>query len=63
MAIATATGTGADGTAAPEGSGTTVPIVGCGFGGIAAAIERYRKGHNVVVFGKSSEIGGLGGLL
>lgn len=60
MAIATSTGTGANGTAAPESSGITVLIVGCGFGGIAAAIECYRKGHKVVVFEKNSEIGGLG---
>ena len=61
MAIAVTKGTGADGTAAPESSGITVLIVGCGFGGIAAAIECHRKGHTVVVFEKNSEIGGLGG--
>jgi cation diffusion facilitator CzcD-associated flavoprotein CzcO len=60
MAIAITTGTGPDGTAAPESSGISVLIVGCGFGGIAAAIECYRKGHKVVVFEKNSEIGGLG---
>lgn len=63
MATATTTGTDADGIAAPEGSGITILIVGCGFGGIAAAIECYRKGHKVVVFEKNLEIGGLGGLL
>lgn len=62
MVIATTNGTGADGTAAPESSGITVLVVGCGYGGIAAAIECHRKGHKVVVFEKNSEIGGLGEL-
>jgi monoamine oxidase len=60
MVIAVTKGTGPDGTAAPGSSGVSVLIVGCGFGGIAAAIECHRKGHRVVVFEKNSEIGGLG---
>lgn len=63
MPIAVTTGTGADGIAAPGSSGIKVLVIGCGFGGIAAAIECYHKGHEVVVFEKNSEIGGLGGLL
>jgi len=43
--------------------GITVLIVGYGFGGIEAAIERYRKGHKVAVFEKNLDIVGLGGLL
>ncbi|GFG20486.1 efflux pump antibiotic resistance protein [Aspergillus udagawae] len=63
MAIAVTKGTGPDGTAAPGSPGVSVLIVGCGFGGIAAAIECHRKGHRVVVFEKNSEIGGLGDTL
>lgn len=60
MAIAVTNGTGPDGTAPPGSSGITVLVVGCGFGGIATAIECHRKGHKVVVFEKNAEIGGLG---
>ncbi|KAK6811870.1 hypothetical protein RU639_012313 [Aspergillus parasiticus] len=63
MAIAVTPGTGADGIAAPGSSGIKVLVIGCGFGGIAAAIECYHKGHEVVVFEKNPEIGGLGDTL
>ncbi|KAI1171109.1 hypothetical protein F4777DRAFT_71132 [Nemania sp. FL0916] len=63
MTIAVTIGSG-PASAAPEGSsGIRVLVVGCGYGGIAAAIECHRKGHTVVVFEKNPEIGGQGDTL
>jgi monoamine oxidase len=60
MTIAVTKGCGVEGTAPPGSSGVCVIVVGCGYGGIAAAIECHRKGHKVVVFEKNEEVGGLG---
>lgn len=60
MTIAVTEGCGPEGTAPEKSSGIRVIIVGCGYGGIAAAIECHRKGHEVVVFEKNQEVGGLG---
>ncbi|ROV97852.1 hypothetical protein VSDG_04893 [Cytospora chrysosperma] len=63
MTIAVTEGCGPEGTAPEKSSGIRVIIVGCGYGGIAAAIECHRKGHEVVVFEKNQEVGGLGDTL
>ncbi|ASR01203.1 AMP-binding protein [Gordonia rubripertincta] len=43
-----------------SGSSTTVAIVGCGFGGLAAAIELKRNGYeDFVIFERASSIGGV----
>lgn len=63
MVISGTKGSGPEGTAPEGSSGIRVIVVGCGYGGIAAAIECHRKGHNVVVFEKNQEIGGLGTLI
>jgi ribulose 1,5-bisphosphate synthetase/thiazole synthase len=60
MTIAVTKGCGAEGTAPVGSSRICVIVVGCGYGGIAAAIECHRKGHKVVVFEKNQEVGGLG---
>src|ERR1041385_451715 len=60
MPIAVTTGSGPRDTAPAGSSGIRVIIIGCGYGGIAAAIECHRKGHKVIVFEKNAEIGGLG---
>lgn len=37
-----------------------VIVVGCGFAGLACAIEYRRKGHNVIVLEKRSSLDNLG---
>lgn len=39
-----------------EKSGINVLIIGTGFGGLPAALECYRKGHNVRVFERNSGV-------
>lgn len=60
MTIAVTKGSGPEGTVPAGSSGIRVIVVGCGYGGIAAAIECHRKGHEVIVFEKNQEVGGLG---
>lgn len=38
-----------------ENTGVKVIVVGAGFGGLSAAIECIRKGHNVEVFEAAPE--------
>ena len=41
-------------------SGIEVLVVGCGLGGLFAAIELYRQGHSVRMIELKSKIEGLG---
>ena len=59
MAIS-ARGSGPDGVAKPGSSGIKVIIIGLGYAGAVAAVECYRKGHNVIVFEQAPEIEALG---
>lgn len=43
-----------------EKTGVKVIVVGAGFGGLATAIECFRKGHDVVVFEQAPELAMLG---
>jgi thioredoxin reductase len=52
--MAKSTGVGPDGVAPPHSSGIKVIIVGLGFAGVVAAVECYRKGHDVIVFEQAS---------
>jgi flavin-dependent dehydrogenase len=45
---------GPDAVAEPRSSGIKVIVVGLGIGGLAAAIECYRKGHSVTIIEKAS---------
>lgn len=47
----------------PETTGIKVLIVGCGFAGLACAIECARKGHNAVILEKLMELRSLGSFL
>ncbi|CAK7237852.1 hypothetical protein SEUCBS140593_010163 [Sporothrix eucalyptigena] len=51
---------GPDKQAAPGSSGITVIIVGLGLGGLTAAIECRRKGHNVIAIDKQKELKPIG---
>jgi len=53
-------GVGPDGVAPPGSSGIKVIIVGLGFAGVVAAVECYRKGHNVIVFEQASAMTSAG---
>ncbi|KAL1842827.1 hypothetical protein VTK73DRAFT_3021 [Phialemonium thermophilum] len=44
-------------------SGIRVLVVGAGFGGLTAAIECHRKGHDVTVLEKVSELRPLGDII
>lgn len=44
-------------------SGIKIIIVGAGFGGLTAAIECHRKGHDVTVFEKVAELKPLGDII
>jgi len=44
-------------------SGIKMIIVGCGFAGLACAIESVRKGHSVVILEKYKEVKMLGTLI
>jgi hypothetical protein len=44
----------------PESTGIRILIVGCGFAGLACAIESVRKGHDVVIFERYTELWSLG---
>ncbi|ETW79363.1 hypothetical protein HETIRDRAFT_50323 [Heterobasidion irregulare TC 32-1] len=46
-----------------DSSGISIIIVGCGFAGLACAIESVRKGHSVIVLEKYEEHRQLGGHL
>jgi hypothetical protein len=48
--------------APPSSTGIKVIVVGSGFAGLACAIECKRKGHNVLVLEKFSELKVLGEL-
>jgi NADPH-dependent 2,4-dienoyl-CoA reductase/sulfur reductase-like enzyme len=56
----TSKGVGPDGIAPPKSSGIKVIIVGLGYAGAVAAIECYRKGHEVVVFEQAPQITNIG---
>lgn len=43
-----------------EKTGIKVIVVGLGLGGLAAAIECYRNGHDVIALEKNDEIRGVG---
>ena len=43
-------------------SGIEVLVVGCGLGGLFAAIELYRQGHSVRIIELKSKVEGLGEL-
>lgn len=43
-------------------SGINVLVVGAGLGGLFAAVELYRQGHNVRVIESKSGLEGLGSL-
>lgn len=47
-------------TLRPHSSGVSIIIVGCGFAGLACAIESVRKGHKVIVLEKYKELKMLG---
>ncbi|CAK7222045.1 hypothetical protein SBRCBS47491_004734 [Sporothrix bragantina] len=51
---------GPDKTAAPGSSGITVIVVGLGLGGLTAAIECHRKGHNVIAIDQQKELRPIG---
>ncbi len=53
-------GIGFEKVATPNSSGIKVIIVGAGFAGLACAIECQRKGHEVLVLEKFSEMKTLG---
>jgi NADPH-dependent 2,4-dienoyl-CoA reductase/sulfur reductase-like enzyme len=53
-------GVGPDGTAPPNSSGIKVIIIGLGYAGVVAAVECYRKGHEVIVFEQAPKITNLG---
>jgi len=56
-------GIGFEKVAAPNSSGIKVIIVGAGFAGLACAIECQRKGHEVLVLEKFSEMKTLGDII
>jgi monoamine oxidase len=53
-------GVGPDGTAPPNSSGLKVIIVGLGYAGVVAAVECFRKGHDVTVFEQAPEMTNVG---
>lgn len=46
-----------------DSSGISIIIVGCGFAGLACAIESFRKGHSVVILEKDPEHRQLGDII
>jgi monoamine oxidase len=40
----------------PNSSGIKVIVVGLGYAGVAAAVECYRKGHQVVAFEQTAKL-------
>ncbi|EIM86375.1 FAD/NAD-P-binding domain-containing protein [Stereum hirsutum FP-91666 SS1] len=50
-------------TLPPHSSGVSIIIVGCGFAGLACAIESVRKGHKVVVLEKYKQLKMLGDMI
>ncbi|KAL9109689.1 MAG: hypothetical protein Q9227_005727 [Pyrenula ochraceoflavens] len=54
---------GVNGHSSPEASGIKVIIVGAGFGGLTAAIECHRQGHNVEIYESFPELKSLGDII
>jgi monoamine oxidase len=40
----------------PNSSGIKVIVVGLGYAGVVAAVECYRKGHEVLVYEQTSKV-------
>lgn len=53
-------GVGPDGIAPPKSSGIKVIIIGLGYAGVVAAVECFRKGHEVIVFEQAPQITNVG---
>jgi monoamine oxidase len=45
----------------PNSSGIKVIVVGLGYAGVVAAVECYRKGHEVLVYEQTSKVSEGGG--